>query len=140
MVSCHRGRSARRPSAAGERKPGMKWRLGGIHRFQRWTSMGRRRLSAQIGSGKITHGVPLDSSKPPITFVQQALDRLPAHVPFFGRPVGFIVNYSPDQGVRCDLSGTPVEVLSKAYRVGAVLLSLAGRPVEARVLGAIMGA
>ena len=101
--------------------------------------MGRRRLSAQIGSGKITHGVPLDSSKPPITFGQQALDRLPAHVPFFGRPVGFIVNYSPDQAVRYDLTGAPVEVLSKSYRVGTILVSLAGKPVEARVLSRITG-
>ena len=83
--------------------------------------------------------IPLGTSKPPITFVQQTLEHLPTHVPFFGRPVGFVVNYSPDQAVRYDLTGTPVEVLSKAYRVGTILVALAGKPVEARVLSRITG-
>jgi hypothetical protein len=76
-----------------------------------------------------------DTSKPPITFVQQALEALPTHVPFFGRPLGLIVNYSPDQAVRCDLDGRPLEVLPKAYRPGEVVLSCGGRPVLPRVIG-----
>ena len=39
--------------------------------------------------------------------------RTPA-IPFFGATIGFIINYSPDHGVRFDLDGNPVEVFSTA--------------------------
>src|SRR3954454_2006563 len=61
--------------------------------------------------------IDFDLSKPPITFVQQALAALPErtglgsdgkrYVTFFGEAVGFIVNYTPDQALRCDLDGRP---------------------------------
>ena len=62
-------------------------------------------------------------SKPPITFIQQVLEALPRRAPlgrngergvmFFGRVLCFVVNYSPDEAVRCDLDGRPLEVLTK---------------------------
>jgi hypothetical protein len=39
-------------------------------------------------------------------------------LPAFGRPVGFVVNYSPDHAVCFDLDGNALEVLSKAHRLG----------------------
>jgi hypothetical protein len=39
-------------------------------------------------------------------------------LPAFGRPIGFVVNYSPDQATSFDLGGNVVEVLSKAHRIG----------------------
>jgi len=89
-------------------------------------------------------------SKPPITFIQQVLEALPRRAPlgrndergvmFFGRVLCFVVNYSPDEAVRCDLDGRPLEVLTKAYRPGEVIVHLGGRRVEARVMARILGA
>src|SRR4051794_41646643 len=89
------------------------------------------------------------SPKSPITFVQQALAALPErtglgsdgkhYVTFFGEAVGFIVNYTPDQALRCDLDGQPQEVLSKAYRPGEVGLAIGSRPVSPTVIARLLG-
>jgi hypothetical protein len=78
--------------------------------------------------------IRLDDSKPPITFIPQALQALPAmirptskhpfRVPFFGHAVGLIINYDPDRAIRCDLNGTPLEVLTAAYRIGQISASI----------------
>ena len=89
--------------------------------------------------------IRFDLSKPPITFVQQAIDALPSlvspagGVPFFGRAVGLIINYTLDKALRCNLDGDPLEVVPKAYRVGEVQLSLGGKRIEPRVLGSLLG-
>jgi hypothetical protein len=90
--------------------------------------------------------IPFDLSKPPLTFIQQAIVGLPEkrengrrYVPFFGEALGFIVNYAPDQALRCDLDGQPLEVLSTAYRPGEVGLSIGGRPVSPTVMGRLLG-
>jgi hypothetical protein len=93
-----------------------------------------RTVPSQITFCGLTGGVArwlmirLDDSKPPITFVQQALAALPdklrsgndgrRYVTFFGAALGFIVNYTPDKALRCSLSGEPLEILPKAYRPG----------------------
>jgi hypothetical protein len=75
-----------------------------------------------------------------VSFVRQVLDRLPEGVPAFGRPVGFVINYSPDKAVRFDLNGQPIAILDEAVRPGtAVLLRLDGRPIPAEALGLIVG-
>ena len=93
--------------------------------------------------------IDFDPSKPPITFVQQALAALPErtglgsdgkrYVTFFDEAVGFIVNYTPDQALRCDLDGQPQEVLSKAYRPGEVGLAIGSRPVSPTVIARLLG-
>jgi hypothetical protein len=93
--------------------------------------------------------IDFDLSKPPITFVQQALAALPErtglgsdgkrYVTFFGEAVGFIVNYTPDQALRCDLDGQPQEVLTKAYRPGEVGLAMGGRPVSPTIIARLLG-
>ena len=91
--------------------------------------------------------IPCDLSKPPITFIQQAIAALPRrhedgrrYVMFFGEALGLIINYSPDRAVRCDLDGNPLEVLPKAYRIGEVQLSIGGERVEPCVMARILGA
>jgi hypothetical protein len=75
-----------------------------------------------------------------VSFVKQVLDRLPEGVPAFGKPIGFVINYSPDQAVRFDPNGQPVAILNKAVRPGtAVLLRLGGRPIRAAALGLVFG-
>jgi hypothetical protein len=104
---------------------------------------------ALTGGAERWLGIPFDVSKPPITYIRQALEALPekAHikrdgkrsVPFFGEALGIVINYSPDRAVRCDLEGRPLEILSRAHRPGQIRLSLGGKPVEPRAIAGILG-
>jgi hypothetical protein len=60
--------------------------------------------------------IALDTTRPPLTFAQQALAevRREAAIPFYGSVTGAIVNYSPDRAVRFDLEGNPVRVYDRA--------------------------
>jgi hypothetical protein len=77
----------------------------------------------------------------PISFVKLALDGVKQKtakwgnaLPGFGRPIGIVVNYAPDNSVRFDLDGKPREIFCEAYRVGHVHILTKGRPVPAGVL------
>ena len=85
--------------------------------------------------------IPLDISKPPITYVEQALSvvRKTPIVKFFGPTSGFIVNFSADHAVRFDLEGRPVETLDYAYRPGEVTLYLRNREISSETFGRILG-
>ena len=62
-------------------------------------------------------------------------------LPTFGRPVGLIVNYTPDRAVRFDLSGHPIEAFDCAHRIGDAQLFLKGmgRPLSRDELDAFFG-
>ena len=62
-------------------------------------------------------------------------------LPTFGRPVGVIVNYTPDNAVRFDLSGQPIEVLDHAHRIGEAQFFFKGmgRPLSRDELDAFFG-
>jgi hypothetical protein len=89
--------------------------------------------------------VDLDLTAAPVTFVKQALKGLHTKLarwrfgalPAFGRPVGIIVNYSPDRAIRFDLEGTPVELFDVAYRPGDIQLFIGRRPVSHAELATI---
>jgi hypothetical protein len=88
-------------------------------------------VAALIGVEKLLR-IDLDATQGPVSFVRQVLDRLPDQVPAFGKPIGFVINYSPDRAVRFDLKGQPIAILDKAVRPGtAVLFLLGGRPIPA---------
>jgi hypothetical protein len=55
-------------------------------------------------------------------------------VPAFGRPIGIVVNYTPDHAIRFDLDGMPREFLSRAYRIGQAHLLVKGRPIPAAIM------
>ena len=76
--------------------------------------------------------IPIDCSRPPITYAMQALAvvRNTPVVHFFGSTTGFVVNYSPNWAVRFDLGGNPVEVLSRAYSPGQVDSKLGNREIS----------
>ena len=96
-------------------------------------------VAAMIGVEKLLR-IDLDATQGPVSFVRQVLDRLPERVPAFGKPIGFVINYSPDKAVRFDPNGQPIEMLDKAVRPGtAVLLRLGGRPISAEALGLVFG-
>jgi hypothetical protein len=85
-------------------------------------------VAAIIGVEKLLR-IDLDATQGPVSFVRQVLNRLPEEVAAFGKPIGFVINYSPDHAIRFDLNGQPTAILDKAVRPGtAVLLRLGGRP------------
>ena len=86
-------------------------------------------VAAIIGVEKLLR-IDLDATQGPVSFVRQALDRLPERVLAFGKPVGFVINCSPDKAVRFDRNGQPIAILDKAVRPGtAGVLRLGGRPI-----------
>ena len=95
-------------------------------------------VAAIIGVEKLLR-IDLDPTQGPVSFVRQVLDRLPEGVPAFGKPIGFVINYSPDQAVRFDRNGQPIAILDKAIRPGTAIVHLGGRPIPAEALGLIFG-
>jgi hypothetical protein len=83
-------------------------------------------VAAIIGVEKLLR-IDLDATQGPVSFVRQALDRLPEGVPAFGKTVGFAINYSPDKAVRFDRNGQPIAILDKAVRLRTAVLRLGGR-------------
>jgi hypothetical protein len=88
--------------------------------------------------------IPLDNARSPVTFVQQVMQALPDRlkdgsegrkfVPYFGEALGFVTNYTPDEAVRYNLEGHPVEILEEAYRPGEIEIRIGGRPVPPGLL------
>ena len=89
--------------------------------------------------------VDFDLSESPATYLQQAIEGVrqrvgewkPGEIPTFGKPVGVIVNYSPDHAVRFDLEGKAVAVLDRAYRLGEATFSIGKRRVSREELDAL---
>jgi hypothetical protein len=85
--------------------------------------------------------IPLDCSRPPVTYATQALvvvHNTPT-VPFFGPTTGFIVNYTPDCAVKFDVNGDPVEILGRAYCPTQVELKIGGHRMSGDNFGRLMG-
>ena len=88
-------------------------------------------VAAIFGVDRILR-IDFDPDQPPVTFIRQAMagiEQKLAHfkcaaLPGFGRPVGFVVNYSPDHAIRYDLEGNALEILPAAYRTGRAAMSL----------------
>jgi hypothetical protein len=83
-------------------------------------------VAGLIGVDKLLM-IPLDTSRPRSSFIGQALRKLPDAIPAFGRPVGVVVNYTPDRAVRFDLHGRALELLPQAVRSGRARASLNAR-------------
>jgi hypothetical protein len=86
-----------------------------------------------------------DLTQTPDSFRDQAIDGLRQRVksghgalPAFGRPTGFIVNYSPDHAVEFDLAGKPVRIFDRAHRLGSVQFIISGRDVTKSGLPGIL--
>ncbi|MFO0991232.1 MAG: hypothetical protein U1E67_04785 [Hyphomicrobiales bacterium] len=96
------------------------------------------RMPTQITIFLITGGpdkylkIKLDLKQPPLSYAGHAAKVVQetAYVPFFGKPVGFFVNYSPDCAIRFDLKGTPIEVLDRAYDPGSGSVSIGGKRIS----------
>ena len=117
-------------------------------------------VAAIIGVDRLLR-VDLDPTEGPGTYIDQALKGIRQKfarwnpkgidvssvglgdlpLPTFGRPVGVIVNYTPDCAVRFDLSGQPIEAFDRAHRIGEAQLFLKGmrRPLTRDELDAVFG-
>jgi hypothetical protein len=75
--------------------------------------------------------IPLDLSQPPITFVRQTIGFANQNpiIPFFGRVLGLVINYTFDCSVSFDLDGNPIEALDGAYPPGKIELLSRGKNV-----------
>src|SRR6266496_5343716 len=85
--------------------------------------------------------VEFQSGSSHISYITQALKaaRQRSPINFYGKAVGFIINYGPDNAIRYDLNGNPMDVLSSAYRSDELTISIRGRPVSRGALAAILG-
>jgi hypothetical protein len=67
-----------------------------------------------------------------ISYLKQALraakQRSP--IPFFGNAIGVIINYSPDEALRFDMQGIPLEMLPTAHQGETLSVSISGRVVS----------
>jgi hypothetical protein len=89
--------------------------------------------------------IRVNRSRSPVSYIQQVMRGLPERlkdgsegqkfVPYFGEALGFVINYTPDEVLRCDLAGRPVAILEKAYRPGEIEIRIGRRPVPPSLLG-----
>ena len=93
-------------------------------------------VAAVIGVERLLR-LDFDHARDPVTYVTQALDGLKQRlakwkgmIPAFGRPVGFVINYTEDRGVRLDLEGNAVERSDHAYRLGVAQFCIGKRPIS----------
>jgi len=64
--------------------------------------------------------------------------RIPETLPAFGRPIGVIVNYTPNRAVRFDVNGDALAILPRARRPADPYIALRRRPVRPATLRVIM--
>ena len=76
--------------------------------------------------------IPIDGSRSPETFVEQALEVAKANpiVRFFGPLTGFAINYSPNCSVRYDTDGRPLETLGEPYAPGRAFVLIDDKPIR----------
>lgn len=108
-------------------------------------------VAAIIGVERLLR-MDFDLALPPVSYVSQAQagirrklsefksesGRISDALPAFGRPVGVIVNYTPDRAIRFDLHGNALEILPRAHRPTDAYITLRGRPIPPATLRAIM--
>ena len=116
-------------------------------------------IAAIIGVERLLR-VDLDPTEGEVTYIDQALKGIRQKLarwnskvdfsslglgdlplPTFGRPVGVIVNYTPDRAIRFDLSGQPIEAFDHAHRIGDAQFFLKGmsRPLTRGELDVVFG-
>ncbi len=102
-------------------------------------------VAAFIGIERLLR-IDFDLAFAPVTYTNQALAGLQRKlaefksetIPAFGRPIGVIVNYTPDRAIRFDLAGNPLEILPRTHRLADPSVALSHRPIMPATLRAIM--
>ena len=101
-------------------------------------------VPSQIALHAMTGGarhriIRFEEGSDPKTFATQAREALPAAVPFFGPPTGYVVNYTPDFALRFNKEGRMVERLDRAFRVGQSAVIVRGKKVGEKVWSGLLG-
>jgi len=62
--------------------------------------------------------VDFEPGRTSISYLKQALKaaKQRSPIPFFGNAIRVIINYSPDEALRFDMQGVPVEILPTAHQ------------------------
>jgi hypothetical protein len=108
-------------------------------------------VAAFIGIERLLR-IDFDHALVPVTYTNQALagvrrklaefgsgsGRISETLPALGRPIGVIVNYTPDHAIRFDLDGNALEILPRAHRLADPCIALRRRRVRPTMLQAIM--
>ena len=108
-------------------------------------------VAAIIGAQRLLR-VDFDLALAPGSYANQALagvrrklaefrsesGQIPHTLPAFGRPVGVIVNYTPDCAVRFDLGGKPLVIFRRVHRPADASIALGGHPIRPATLRAIV--
>jgi hypothetical protein len=87
-------------------------------------------VAAFIGMERLLR-IDFDLALAPVSYTNQALTSLRRRlaefksetIPALGRPVGVIVNYTPDLAIRFDLTGNPLKILPRAHRLADLYIS-----------------
>ena len=90
--------------------------------FERPTSI---TMVAFIGVERLLR-FDLDLDRGEETFVSQAIAAMPSSVGFFGKVLGFYINYSPDRCIQYDREGDELATFTKARRPGWADVTLKG--------------
>lgn len=80
-----------------------------------------------------------DGSKPE-TYLAQARECIPEIVPFFGPPIGYVINYTPDYAEEFNKEGRLIRKLDRARRVGQSGLIIGGKYIGESTWTALLGA
>lgn len=80
---------------------------------------------ALLGAERLLR-IDVDLSAPRDTWLPQAVAAMPERVPGFTKPVGIVMNYSPDEAVQYDLITKTATPLTAAKRIGHAHLSING--------------
>ncbi len=83
--------------------------------------------------------IPFKEGSSPKTYAAQAREDLPNVVPFFGRPIGYVVNYTPDFALRFSKEGRLVERLDRAFRVGQSTVTVGGKEIGEKTWSGLLG-
>ena len=108
-------------------------------------------VAAFIGVERLLR-IDFDLALAPVSYANQALaglrrklaefssepGKISETLPAFGRPVGVIVNYTPDRAIRFDLEGNALEILTRPRRPADAYIALRSRPITPATLRAIM--
>lgn len=84
--------------------------------------------------------IPLDLSRPPVTYPRQALAfaKTMRKVPFHGNCTGFVTNFTQVYAVVFDVEGNPVGILSEPYVPGVVHVEIGGNKLSGNRIGQML--
>jgi|HubBroStandDraft_6_1064221.scaffolds.fasta_scaffold118030_2 hypothetical protein len=108
-------------------------------------------VAAIIGVERLLR-IDFDLALPPISYVNQAFAgirrrlsefrsgscRIPGALPGFGRPIGLIVNYTPDRAIRFDPDGNALDTLPRARRLAEAYIAIRDLPLPLETLRAVI--